>query len=228
MSKVTANRRVAPWLWRAANGGLVLALAGIGTLAAVLALGAADPPRAGPLVWEDDFKAGLGRWVWEASPGSRVTAAAGALEMELTGAESAAWAVTAVPTGSLTVEVAGAAAAGSAPYGLVFDWQDSDHYSAVLVNGNGYAEAYTQTGAARATWLAWQQWPHILYGAESNRVRVDLRPAEMGGWNVTARINDELLAETKLAGGAGQVGVLARGAGPARMVFSWVRVWAPR
>jgi hypothetical protein len=94
----------------------------------------------------------------------------------------------------------------------------------VLVNGNGYAEAYTQAGQTRITWMAWQQWPHILYGAESNRVRVDVR-TESAGTTVTARVNDELLAETTLAGNAGQLGVLARGPGPARVVFSWVRLW---
>jgi len=120
--------------------------------------------------------------------------------------------------------VAGAAVEGPAAYGLVFGWQDDAHYSAVLVNGNGYAEAYTQAGPQRAAWLAWQQWPHILYGVESNRVRVDVR-AEGAGTAVTARVNDEVLATTTLAGSAGQVGVLARGPGPARVVFSWVRLW---
>jgi hypothetical protein len=103
----------------------------------------------------------------------------------------------------------------------VFGWQSASHYHAVLVNGAGYAEAYTQRGAQRQTWFAWQQWPHILYGNQNNRLRIDVR-----GASVTARINDEVLAATMLAEVDGRVGVLARGAAPGQVVFSWVRLWA--
>lgn len=211
------------WLWRAANWGLVLALGGVAALALVLALGAADPPRAGPLQWQDDFKDGLGRWTPDSGPGGSLAAAGGALQVEL-GAGGAAWAVTPGPASDFTLEVAGASSTGSAAYGLVFGWQDASHYSAVLVSGDGYAEAYTQAGAQRTAWLAWQQWPHILVGGEGNRVRVDVQ-AGPAGTGVTARVNDEVLARTTLAGEAGQIGVFARGAEPARVVFSWVRVW---
>ena len=222
MLTVMTNDRAAPWLWRLANGALLLAVGGVAVLAAALALGAADPPRAGPLLWQDDFKAGLERWTLAAG---QLSAEHGALEASLAAeADGTALALTSAPDGSFTLEVAGAAVEGLAAYGLVFGWQDDAHYSAVLVNGNGYAEAYTQAGPRRTTWLAWQQWPHILYGAESNRVRVDVR-AEAAGTAVTARVNNEVLAATTLAGSAGQVGVLARGPGPARVVFSWVRLW---
>jgi len=222
MSTVTTHDRVAPWLWRLANWALLFSLAGMAALAAALALGAADPPRAGPLLWQDDFKRGLERWTLAAG---QMAAEHGALEATLAAeADGTALALTSAPAGSFTLEVAGAAVEGPAAYGLVFGWQDDAHYSAVLVNGNGYAEAYTQAGPQRAAWLAWQQWPHILYGVESNRVRVDVR-AEGAGTAVTARVNDEVLATTTLAGSAGQVGVLARGPGPARVVFSWVRLW---
>jgi hypothetical protein len=225
MSTVTTNAREEPWLWRLANRALILSAAGVGLLALVLALGAADPPRAGPLLWQDDFKAGLGRWTLAGETFVRMDTVAGALGMTFIGeTEQAAWAVTPGTDGDFTLEVAGAASEGQAAYGLVFGWHDETHYSAVLVNGNGYAEAYTQAGPDRTTWLAWQQWPHILAGGDSNRVRVDLRQT-LTGWAVVARVNDEVLAETTLAGGAGQVGVQARGAGPAQVVFSWARLW---
>jgi hypothetical protein len=224
---MVADVAVPGWLWRLSGGLLGAALLAVAGGAALLALGAADPPRAGPLLWQNDFKAGLGRWTVSAAPGGQADAAGGALALDLpaSGADGSAWAVTAGPRGDYTLEVAGAAAdgAGETQYGLVFGWQDAAHYSAVLVNGNGYAEAYTQAGAARQTWFEFQQWPHILYGSDPNRVRVDVR-----GGAVTARINDEVLATTTLADAQGQVGVLARrpSDGPGgRIVFSWVRVW---
>jgi hypothetical protein len=224
MAKVSANRSVPAWLWRSANWSLALVLVGIAALASALALGAADLPRAGPLLWEDDFKAGLDRWLWPAIGPQHISAAEGALRVELAGNDGLAWAIAPGIPGSLTLEVAGASADNSAAYGLVFGWQDETHYSAVLVNGNGYTEAYTLVGDSRTTWWAWQQWPHILGGGESNRVRVDVRAAG-AGWDVVARINDEVLAKTTLAGGAGQVGVIARSPQPARVVFSWVKLW---
>ena len=50
------------WLWRTAIWGLLAALAAVLALAGALALGLADPPRAGPLAWQDDFKQGTQRW----------------------------------------------------------------------------------------------------------------------------------------------------------------------
>jgi hypothetical protein len=227
MSTVKGTEGVPAWLWRGANWTLGLAAAGIAVLAAMLALGAADPPRAGPLAWQDDFKAGLDRWTIFVGGGGSVTAADGALRVDL-GPKTKAGALTPGPPGDFTLEVAGAAARDPAAwYGLVFDWRAADDYSAVLVNGDGYAEAYTQRGAERTTWFAQQQWPHLLAGSESNRVRVDVRRGP-GGAEVTVRVNDEVLTQTALAGEAGQVGVLARAAGPAQVVFSWARLWAPR
>ena len=217
------------WLWRTATWGLVAALAAVLALAGALALGLADPPRAGPLVWQDDFKHGTQRWSLTPPAGGTLAAADGALVAFFPGvaAPSAPQAVglTPAPAGDYTLEVAGAAVMGEAisAYGLVFDWQDSQHYSALFMDGNGYAEAYHQVGAQRQTLFEWQQWPHILYGTDANQVRVDVR-----GQVLTLRINDELLASGPRAAARGplRVGLAARSGGAARVVFSWARVWA--
>ncbi len=223
---MSTSAPVPKWLWQLSSWALAAAVLAVAGGATALALGAADPPRAGPLRWQDDFKAGLSRWEIQAAPGGQAGAAKGALVFDLPAPTGdlpvLAWAVTPGPSGDFTLEVAGAAdAAYGLAYGLVFGWQDATHYHAVLVNGNGYAEAYTQRGARRETWFEFQQWPHILYGSDSNRVRVDGR-----GGTVTARINDEVLVTTTLTGVTGQVGVLVRSPAAGRVVFSWVRVWA--
>ena len=131
-------------------------------------------------------------------------------------------ALTAAPAGEYTLEAAGTALeiGDAAAYGVVYAWQDSSHYTAVLVNGDGYAQVFQQAGAERQDLFAWQQSPIILYGNETNRVRVDARRA-----GVTIRINDEILVAGLPAAGPGQVGVAARSAAAGRVVFSWVRVW---
>ncbi|MDW8327658.1 MAG: hypothetical protein RMK99_13935 [Anaerolineales bacterium] len=213
------------WLWRAVTWGLVATLFGVAALATALFFGLADPPRAGPLLWQEDFRAGLGRWRFVTTGDATLAARDGALTATFTAPDQLAFAVTEAPTGDFTLEVAAAQTSGesgSVRYGLVFDWQDEANYSAVLVNGNGYVEVYRQMGAVREDWFPFAQWPHLLYGAEANRVRVDVR-----GASLSVRINDELLLEREAAGrSASRLGVLARSIGPGRAVFSWVKVWA--
>jgi hypothetical protein len=213
-----------PFLWRLATYGFVLALLAVVVLAVGLSLGWADPPRAGPLLWQDDFKAGTQRWQLLPPAGGALTAQNGALLAEFEPGRAEVWAValTAAPDGDYTLEAAGTAleSGNAAAYGLVFGWHDSSHYNAVLVNGDGYAQVFEQAGADRRDWFTWQQSPIILYGNETNRVRVDV-----GLSGVTVRVNDEILIAGLPALGAGQIGVAARSTEGGQVVFSWVRVW---
>jgi hypothetical protein len=152
----------------------------------------------------------------------------GALVATFSGSAPEQWTVGLAPeptNGDYTLEVAGAAAEGSPAYGLVFGWQDSGHYSALLINGSGYTEAFQQVGDKRVTWFGWQQWPHILVGTENNRLRVDVR-----GENVTLRVNDEVVVAVTSPATQGRVGLaaLARVTPDTdnRVVFSWARLWA--
>jgi hypothetical protein len=173
------------------------------------------------LLWEDDFRGDVSRWTWHADEGAALAPQDGALVATFTAGGQTAWATTSAPAGDLTLEIAAVQTEGAAAaYGLVLGWQDAGRYAAVLVNANGYAHAFEQSGAARADRFPFQQWPHILAGADGNRVRVDVRGAA-----ATARINDERLA-TFSAPAPGQIGVMAQSTGPGRVVFGWVKVWA--
>jgi hypothetical protein len=189
-------------------------------LAAALSLGAADPPRAGPLLWYDDFQAGLVRWKFVIEGGT-VAVRQGALVANLAEGQMAA-ALTTRPSGDFTVEMAGAQITGplGMKYGLVLGWRDSAHYCAVLVNGNGYAEAYQIEDGQRRDWFQWQQWPHLLFGTDSNRVRADVH-----GRQITIRINDELLVRAT-ADLPGEIGIWAQDSvAPSQVLFGWVQVW---
>jgi hypothetical protein len=220
------------WLARLVFGGLAALLAGLGILAAGLSLGWADPPRAGPLLWQDDFKAGESGWELVASPGAGLIRRGGALVASLDSAVPGTWVVglaphQAAPTGDFTLEVAGAAVTSTSPtaYGLVFDWTDAAHFCALLINANGYAQAFRQAGDERDEWYAWQQWPHILVGTDNNRLRVDVR-----GARVTLRVNDEVVVAVNRPIGTGRLGVAMvapPAPGPAgEVVFSYARVWS--
>ncbi|MEK7278652.1 MAG: hypothetical protein AAB427_14970, partial [Chloroflexota bacterium] len=103
-----------------------------------------------------------------------------------------------------------------AAYGIVFAYQDQFHYSAVMINGNSYAQVFSTDGRE---WMAWQQWPNILLGYEANRIRIDVTNGEG-----LIRINDEVLLRAPV--GAGGVGVIARAsANDQRMRFGWAKLW---
>jgi hypothetical protein len=221
MGVMSSDQSAPLWSWRLATVGFGVLLAAVAALVVALALGAADTPRAGPLLWMDDFKTATTRWEFWVDGGSRLAPREGALVADLAPGQSAA-ALTARPAGDFTMEIAGAQTSGDigARYGLVFNWRDAAHYSAVLINGNGYAEAYQLDGRQRQDWFAWQEWPNILVGTDSNRVRLDVR-----GRQVSIRINDEILVETG-ADSAGSVGVMTtESLSPSQVVFSWVKVW---
>ena len=208
------------WLWRWANGLLAISIIGVAALTVALARGWADPPRAGALWLFDDFGGDTSRWAFAASEAASIQAQAGALRAEFTGAGEAMALTANPPSDNYTLEMTGAGQAGALAYGLTFAWQDETHYSAVLVNGNGYAEAYRQNGAEHAQWFAWQQWPHIRLDA--NRVRVEVR-----GPQITIRINEELVVEANGIDAGGRFGLLARSEGTSgEVTFGWAQVWA--
>ncbi|MGQ0601332.1 MAG: hypothetical protein ACT4QE_06500 [Anaerolineales bacterium] len=216
------DNSVPQWLWRAAKRVFSLTLLTIAALAIALANGLADPPRVGPLLWQDNFKGDVGRWHFITTDGASLAPRAGALIADFTGPDQSIRALTDGPIGDFTLEIAAAQTAGEigARYGLAIGWRAKDEHTVVWLNGNGYAEAFTQAGPRRTEGFPFQQWPHILYGTEANRVRVDVR-----GSHIIVRINDELLAAFE-ADARGQFGLIARSSGAGRVVFSWVKVWA--
>lgn len=207
--------------WRAVVGAFWLTAAAIAVTAVALSLGAADPPRAGPLAWEQNF-ADLAGWMAYQTGEAGWSVGKAGLQIALSEAGDTVFMVTDAPAGRFTFEVAGAQPGGptGAMYGLVFDFADPETYAAVLVNGNGYARAFRQAGEEVHEWFGLGQWPHILAGADANRVRLD----SMDG-RLTFRVNDEILAEAPgAADGRIGVAVFAIEAGQT-VVFSWARLW---
>ncbi len=229
------------WLWRMARGGFIGLLITVAGLVIAVAAGVADPKPVGTLQWEDHFEA-AGRWQVfgegvEISP-LRFTSGVyeeGGLEIEV-GRDELGGAVTRSEGLNYTFEVAGGQIEGEigAAYGIVFEYQSPDSYTAALINGNGYVEVVSAGGqapdslnrgqapdnAARGqALLPWQQWPNILLGNEANRLRVDVK----NGAGLI-RINDEVLLTTPI--GSGEVGVIARGTAPGQRVrFGWAKLW---
>lgn len=206
---------------------LVALALGLAGLAGALSAGLADPPPAGPLVWQVDFKhpSALAGWRWLPPRTGHMETATGALVITLpqTGTHGVALAGDRL-TGDFTLEVAGAQTGGEPgiAYGAVWGWQDTANFNFAVVNANGYAQVVSVRGGQRWEVFRWAQWPHILGGAEANRVRVDVR-----GTYVTVRVNDETLVTAHLHN-AGQVGVLARAETPGQATVAWVRLWQAR
>jgi len=211
-----SNDQIPKWLWRSAIWGFVVLIIAIITLVISVALGAGDPKPIGSLKWEDRLDS-RARW---RTFGDELFFESGGLVINLKQKGDYGGAVTTVEAASqFTIETAASQANGEigAFYGILFNYREADHYTAVMINGNGYVEVFEKN---RKAWMPQQEWPNILLGSESNRVRVDVSNGEG-----VLRINDEVLMRVPITGG--EVGIVARAsAANQRVRFSWVKLWS--
>ncbi|MBI5081417.1 MAG: hypothetical protein HZB17_08975 [Chloroflexi bacterium] len=217
MSNETMNNEQIPkWLWRLAWWSFVILILVIAAMVMAVALGAGDPKPMGSLTWEDRLDS---RARWQTF-GDELFFGSGGLVINLKQKSDYGGAVTTVEAATqFTLEAAAAQSNGEmgAFYGIIFNYRDSDHYSAVMINGNGYVEVFEKGGKVL---MPQQEWPNILLGNESNRVRLDA----MNGEGLI-RINDEELMRLPITGG--EAGIVARAsAANQRVRFSWVKVWS--
>ena len=125
-----------------------------------------------------------------------------------------------------SLEAGGAQTAGEPglALGLAFGYSDRQNFVAVLLNNNGYAQAFARAGGAVREWFPFGQWPHIL-SLEANRVRLEVS----ADGEAVVRINDEVLTKFRAAEFAalkGKVGVAARANAAGQVLFNWVKVWS--
>jgi hypothetical protein len=209
------NNQTPKWLWRLARWSFVILVLVIAAMVIAVALGAGDPKPMGSLRWEDRLDS---RARWQTF-GDELFFGSGGLVINLKQKGDTAGAVTSVEaTSQFTLEAAASQANGEpgAFYGIIFNFRDPDHYTAVMINGNGYVEVFEIGGKVL---MPQQEWPNILLGNESNRVRVDASNGEG-----LIRINDEVLLRLPITGG--DVGIVARAsAANQRVRFSWVKLW---
>ncbi len=210
------NDQIPKWLWGLARWSFVILILVIAVMVTAVALGVGDPKPMGSLKWEDRFDT-RARWK---TFGDELFFGSGGLVIGVQQKGDYGGAVTTVEAASqFTIETAASQANGEmgAFYGIIFNYRDADHYTAVLINGNGYVEVFEKEGKV---WMPQQEWPNILLGNESNRVRLDVTNGEG-----LIRINDEVLMRLPITGG--EVGIVARAsAANQRVRFSWVKLWS--
>lgn len=219
-----ASEPVPDWLRRLLVGGFLASLLLVLALAAVLALGAADPRPVGSLAWESNFiPTEQGNWqLILGETGSAVFSESG-LTFDLLESDNPVFAWRPAPGGAYTFAATGAQLAGppGALYGIAFGSISTDDYAAVLVNNNGFVLAYRQTREEQIVWFPLQQWPHVLLDDEENELRVDVEHE-----TATIRINSEVLLTVAIATSGG-VGVFAIPRDSRQIVqFSSAQFWS--
>lgn len=212
------------WLGKTVVLGFLSLIALIVATALALALGAADPRPAGPLVWDTDLVAGAdeAEWVLHSSRAARAEFTPAGLLLAFEAEDETALALRSAPTGDFTFAARGAQVDGppGAMYGIAFGVRSESNYVAVLVNNNGFVQAYRNSGATREVLYALQQWPHILLKDEPNEVQINLIDGR-----AMIRINEEVFLEIADAGG--EIGLIATARAPGQMVrFTRARLWA--
>lgn len=108
-------------------------------------------------------------------------------------------------------------------YGLVYRAQDTAHYYAFAVGGDGYYAVLRVDGAQEVALVPWQQFPHIRRGRQPNRLRVTC-----AGAVCEFAINDEYAATVEDGTWiSGDVGFWVRAFDEAAAFqFSAARLWA--
>ncbi len=186
------------WVWRMTLGGAGLVALVTGLAVIALALGAADPPVAGPVRWSDETLA------WAGGP--------------VIGPSGDVWAAapldSAVTPGAFTISVRARAEAGSA-WGI---WLESgDGARAVYaITADGYVTirrcpadppADVDTCPALRPEWRWSPYPRIDPPGSANTLTLHREPSGA----IRLRINDERLGAAPLTI-SGRWGVWARGA----------------
>jgi len=197
----------ARWLWTGTLGLMALALASALALIVALALGWNSPRPTRPPDWEaSGLPLGL------KTPKNEPTTS-----------------LLGHPGGDFTLEVEAIPLSGPDSgfngYGLIYRAQDSAHYYAFAVGGDGYYAVLRVTGDEETALVDWQQFPHVHRGRQPNRLRVTCK-----GPTCHFYVNDEYAAtvqdDTWLAG---DVGLWVRGFGDGNVAVQFLnaRVWSP-
>jgi hypothetical protein len=190
------------WLWRLTLIGIALVIIIIVSGAILLARGAANPPVAGPVVWEDPnaawtvtLEAGRGAWWLFMEPESRL------------------------PAGDFTAEVQARFSADSDPSAAWGVWILSPDDSTVLyaISGEGYVTTrrcppnqnpetdIEACPALRPEWR-WMPYPRVLPPGQRNTITLHREPSG----DIRFRLNGEILGAAPVDRD-GAWGVWARG-----------------
>jgi len=219
-----ASEPVPDWLRRLLVGGFLASLLLVLVVAAVLALGAADPHPVGSLAWKSNFiPTEQDNWQLVLGEPGNAVFDEGGLTFDLSASDSPVFAWRPATDGTYTLTATGAQLAGpsGALYGIVFGYIAVDDYAAVLINNNGFVLAYRQNREEQIFWLPLQQWPHVLLEDEKNELRVDVEHEA-----TTILINSEVLLTVPNATSGG-VGVLAIPQDSGQVVqFSSAQFWS--
>ena len=215
------------WLWKLVVWSVIILPILVLGLAVSLSLGVADQGPLGPIVWDTGFDPSRDHDIhlWSQSFSSTVAVKPGSKGLTFNlGRPEMIGAFTRTGVGvPLTSEIEGAQVDGppGAMFGRGFDYLSERDYSAVMVNNNGYVMAYRQSGTQREELVPLQQWPHVLLGQHTNRLRVDIHDG-----SAVIRVNNEVLKSVP-SNGQGALGVIASSRAPGQVVrFGRSKCWS--
>ena len=155
-------------LWRSQVSLLVTVLmVGMGLVVA-LALGWRSPtPQRAPDWSSTDLD-------WRQYGDGSATITNGGYRMRLLGPDQRAWAVADQPVSDfeLELDVHSLRASEDVGLGLLYRYQDLSNTYLFAIGGDGYYTIAVVRQGQLSPLRAWQQWPHVRRGADTNRLRI--------------------------------------------------------
>ncbi|MDH4208722.1 MAG: tetratricopeptide repeat protein, partial [Anaerolineae bacterium] len=185
------------------------------------------PTPAFPLAWQDDFSTPEGGWGETSDPQSIKKYEDGQYHIRVNARELFIWSIAGQDLTDFMVEVEAIQVSGPNDngYGLLFRFQDDQHFYRFDISGDGF---YLLSKRSEDQWMTLVDWtasPFIHKGQATNRIKVICQGSQMSLY-----VNDRHLTDfSDVSYSHGDIGLFAGtlSQGGVHISFDNLKVWAP-
>jgi tetratricopeptide (TPR) repeat protein/Tol biopolymer transport system component len=185
------------------------------------------PTPAFPLAWQDDFSTPEGGWGEASDLQSVKKYENGQYHISVNASELFIWSTAGQDLADFMVEVEATQVSGPNDngYGLLFRFQDNEHFYRVDISGDGFYLLSKRSENQWVTLVDWTESPFIHKGQATNRLKVICQ-----GSQISLYVNDRHLTDfSDVSHNHGDIGLFAGtlSQGGVHISFDNFKVWAP-
>jgi tetratricopeptide (TPR) repeat protein len=186
------------------------------------------PTPAFPLAWQDDFSTPEGGWVETSDLQSVKKYETGQYHINVNASELFIWSTAGQDLTDFIVEIEATQAGGPNDngYGLLFRFQDDQHFYRFDISGDGFYLLSKRSEDQWVTLVDWTESPFIHKGQATNRLKVICQ-----GSQISLYVNDRHLTDfSDVSYSHGDIGLFAGtlSQGGVHISFDNLKVWAPQ
>jgi hypothetical protein len=185
------------------------------------------PTPAFPLAWQDDFSAPEGGWAETSDLQSVKKYQNGQYHISVNASELFIWSTAGQDLTDFMVEVEATQVSGPNDngYGLLFRFQDDQHFYRIDISGDGFYLLSKRSEDQWVTLVDWTESPFIHKGQATNRLKVICQSSQ-----ISLYVNDRHLTDfSDVSYNHGDIGLFAGtlSQGGVHISFDNLKVWVP-